>query len=351
MQFPVKWGNTCLLDFDSVIRIVRKAVLVSVLVPTRNRPHLLAVALEAIAKQTYREMEIIVIDDGSSPESAQANEDCLNATGSHAIHYLYLPGDNPMGNGPSYSRNVGISHAKGALVAFCDDDDFWCSDSHVEDTVALFVSDRELDLVFANQSVFKSGKITRDIWLPDLVSKLAMGAAEVNRLVTKSDCLLFPGDFAHINTCIYRRDFLTKIDGFWEGTRYASDLDLFVRAIDSARNVMYRQQTVSVHNAPDKNQMSNVSTRLPETEKQMALVGIAGHLIQTCMHPAAQNYANVLAGGTCRSLTQSLVRRKSYLAAFTCSKLALAWKPTFKWALYVMYLRVMSLTPRPRQGS
>ncbi len=86
---------------------------VSVVIPTYNRAHLLRETVGSVLAQTYRDFEVIVIDDGStdnSPEVAQGFPPCVR----------YFRQDN---QGLSAVRNRGIELAQGEYIAFLDSDD------------------------------------------------------------------------------------------------------------------------------------------------------------------------------------------------------------------------------------
>lgn len=93
------------------------SALVSVVIPTRNRPELVLRAVASVAGQTYRELEVIVVIDG--PDSA--TEAVLSAFADSRLRVLVLPES----RGGSDARNAGIAAAKGEWVAFLDDDDEW----------------------------------------------------------------------------------------------------------------------------------------------------------------------------------------------------------------------------------
>ncbi len=90
--------------------------LVSVIVPTYNRGHYLELTLKSIVQQTYTNIEIIVVDDGSV---GIENQDICNKF----TNVKYVKIDNS--GGPCRPRNIGISKSKGTYVAFVDDDDIW----------------------------------------------------------------------------------------------------------------------------------------------------------------------------------------------------------------------------------
>ncbi len=89
--------------------------LVSVIIPTFNRAVLLKRALKSVYKQTLSEYEVIVIDDGSTDDSAE-----MIQAEFPDVHYYYQSN-----SGVSSARNKGLDVAKGEWVAFLDSDDEW----------------------------------------------------------------------------------------------------------------------------------------------------------------------------------------------------------------------------------
>jgi len=328
----------------------RLIMYVSTIVPTRNRPLELKTALDAIARQTYREMEVIVVDDGSTPENAQVNKTLVDALGPQAS-YVFLPGHHPRGSGNAYVRNVGINAAKGDLVAFCDDDDYWCDDRHVESAVQAFSADPTLDLMFANQETYAKGQLVRRVWLPSLVDRLAPAhrSSHSSVRVSKRDCLI--DDHGHLNTCVFRRDLLRQVGGCWEMVRYLVDLDLFVRAVDSARRIEFRPQTVSVHNIPDRTIKANASTQLDDRAKDIVQINVANHLLQCCRSIEARGFASRTAGYAYRHLAMDASKLRSDGTAFMFAKLALMWLPTLKWSAYTVLLGFKAMLAKSRAGS
>jgi glycosyltransferase involved in cell wall biosynthesis len=89
--------------------------LVSVVIPTFNRATTIVRAVESVLQQTYRPLEVVVVDDGSTDKTPEV----LQAYGSAIV---YVRQDNA---GPAAARNRGIRESKGDLVAFLDSDDLW----------------------------------------------------------------------------------------------------------------------------------------------------------------------------------------------------------------------------------
>jgi glycosyltransferase involved in cell wall biosynthesis len=96
--------------------------LVSVIMPTYNRAHLIVSTLDSVFQQTYRPIEVIVADDGSCDGTADVVQNW--ADGKRAIDtsfsVRYLRQDNA---GPSAARNLGLSECSGEFIQFLDADD------------------------------------------------------------------------------------------------------------------------------------------------------------------------------------------------------------------------------------
>lgn len=93
--------------------------LVSIITPIYNSASFLDDTITSILKQTYKNFELILIDDSSTDDSLKIAKQYL-ATDLRII-LLSLPGN----SGPAVARNAGIEIAKGRYIAFCDSDDIW----------------------------------------------------------------------------------------------------------------------------------------------------------------------------------------------------------------------------------
>lgn len=95
----------------------RSSPLVSIVIPTRNRPETVCRAVRCALDQTYRNLEVVVVIDGPDP----ATLDALEALNDQRLYVIALPGN----VGGSEARNTGVRHARGEWIAFLDDDDEW----------------------------------------------------------------------------------------------------------------------------------------------------------------------------------------------------------------------------------
>ena len=122
----------------------------SVVLPTRNRPVDLQRAARSVLAQTFRDLELIIIDEGSSDETpeilAQLCEEDRRVRVIRNDPAVGLPG----------ARNCGIDAAEGDLVGFCDDDDAWLPDA-AQHLVDVFDDDPEVGAVSSWHQVLRTG--------------------------------------------------------------------------------------------------------------------------------------------------------------------------------------------------
>ena len=118
---------------------------VSVLIPCYNAGAYLAQAVESVLEQTYQDFEILVVDDGSTDDSAAV------ARGFERVRYI--PSKH---SGISATRNLALKHAQGELITFLDADDLWAPEK-LEKQVAYLDAHPEAMLVHAPAKNFYDG--------------------------------------------------------------------------------------------------------------------------------------------------------------------------------------------------
>lgn len=122
--------------------------LISCIVPVFNGERYLAEALDSILKQSYRPLEIIVADDGSTDGT-----EAIVARFGTQVRYLYQPN-----SGPAAARNLGLGAVGGEFVAFLDADDLWHAEKLARQ-MARFGARPELDVCVGH---------VQNFWVPEL---------------------------------------------------------------------------------------------------------------------------------------------------------------------------------------
>ena len=115
--------------------------LVSVIIPTYNRADYLKLALKSVMEQTYKKIEVIVTDDGSTDNTAEV----VTSFNDTRIKYFYQKNTGL----PAAARNLGLREASGEYIAFLDDDDMWLPEK-LELQVGYLREHSKYHLVYSN---------------------------------------------------------------------------------------------------------------------------------------------------------------------------------------------------------
>lgn len=131
---------------------MNKNGLMSVIIPAYNAGRYLAAAIESVLTQGYHSLELIVVDDGSSDNTAE-----VARSFDPVIHYIHQPN-----GGIAAALNRGLVAAQGEWLAFCSADDLWAQ-GRLERQFAAFASKPEPDLVFGHVQNFFSPEVGEEI--------------------------------------------------------------------------------------------------------------------------------------------------------------------------------------------
>lgn len=212
--------------------------LVSVIIPTYNHGQYLLIALKSVFNQTYRNIEIIIIDDGSTDNTKIILNPYMDK-----IKYIHFQHN----QGVSKARNVGIMAAKGEYIAFLDADDRWKPfkitiqlECLKKTGCALIFSD--LNLIKNNKlyykhitkffPIFKETNINlskifsnkQTIWLNTTAWKGYINIYWGNIFES-----LFEGNFISPSTVLIKKDAIKSVGLFNEEYLCAEDTEFFLR--------------------------------------------------------------------------------------------------------------------------
>jgi glycosyltransferase involved in cell wall biosynthesis len=324
---------------------------VSIIVPTRNRADLLARAVRAVAAQTYRDLEVIVIDDGSTePIRAAVREVCATYPGRVVLIEHGAAGGH--GSGPAQARNAGITAATGEVIGFCDDDDEWTDPDHLARVISAFEQDPSLDLHIANQVGVLDGQVVIDNWLPQLrqrmASKVSGNSGSIPVSVTD---LCAAGGFPHLNTVLLRREALPPEGPFWTAVRYEEDRDFFWRMLDRCRAVTLSHSPMAVHHIPDPQKNTNASTQHARVDRLLISAMVSRHIGLQTSQPTIRRLAFHAEGDINRQLAVISAEAGDWRAARVLAWMALTLRFSWKWLAYCAWLSVRSSGPASRRTS
>jgi glycosyltransferase involved in cell wall biosynthesis len=188
--------------------MVQAKPVVTVLMATRNGSRFIHKALDSVAKQTYRNFEVVIIDDAST----DGVDSLIQGRRDLPIRYLRNKGQRRL----SASLNRGITEARGDLVARIDDDDVWESETKLEQQVELMLSNPRLGMCGTHNIVIdEQGHELYRLHFPLLDQ-------DIKRT------LLSRNPFPHSGVVV-RRDALLAAGGYHEQLFYAQDYHLWLK--------------------------------------------------------------------------------------------------------------------------
>ncbi len=180
---------------------------VSVIIPAYNAESFIKETIESALNQTYKNIEVIVVDDGSTDNT----EKIVKSIDDKRIKYI-----KQNNRGVSAARNKGIEVSKGEFIALLDHDDIWLP-RKLEKQLPLF-SDPQVGLVFSDTIFFKDG---RDLY--SIYSKYKPPQGWVFRELLKRN-------FISCETVVIRKKALESLDEWFpEDMEMSEEYDLFLR--------------------------------------------------------------------------------------------------------------------------
>lgn len=197
--------------------------LVSVIIPAYNQGHFLAEAVNSVLSQTYPDFEVIVVDDGSTDDTAVVAQRFTDAR----VRYIYKEN-----GGLSSARNEGLRHARGHFISYLDSDDCFLPQK-LEILVAAFNEHPAAGLVAGHAvPVDEHGRYVGkrfDIPLPEDLH------------------LLLLGNPLHVGSVLVRREWQDKAGFFDESLRSYEDWDMWLRLARLGCQMQYVPQPVSLY--------------------------------------------------------------------------------------------------------
>jgi glycosyltransferase involved in cell wall biosynthesis len=212
----------CAEEWGLKIRSMSQKLFVSVVIPTYNRAQQAAAALESVLAQTYSELEVIVVDDGSTDGTPEIIRKLVSRQADDGKSTRYFLQAN---QGPSVARNKGIEQARGEWIAFLDSDDVWLPEKLESQVQALQQFKGECG------GCFTDARLVNDLGM-DANSFHSFGIYFDRPVGIASDALLsiakaFCGFW--LSTLIVRTDLARQINGFDPEIKGPEDRDFYFR--------------------------------------------------------------------------------------------------------------------------
>jgi glycosyltransferase involved in cell wall biosynthesis len=282
---------------------------ISVIIPTFNRRAFIVDAVESVLAQDIGDLEIIVVDDGSTDETHDALKPYMNIK---AIRYIRQ--DN---QGVSAARNRGVRESHGELLAFLDSDDLWSAGKlktqidkvRIEEVLSFegveWFVDNEEDSDYLNES-------ERVIW----------PRCDTSGYVVDPVLDVAEGRYLHLGTLLCKKSTFLEVGFFDEGLCMGEDEDWFSRA-----SLKMRFHYIS---EPLLKRRFHRSQTAPEREECIrSLITVFGNIKTRTkgIHPKAHAIANKRLASKWSHLANRLVDRGSRLEAIRAAWTAFILEP------------------------
>lgn len=209
-------------------------LLVCAIIPVYNGDRYLAKAIESILQQTYQPLEIIVVDDGSTDNSAEI------AQSYPEVRYFYQ-----LNQGVAVARNRGIAEACGEFIAFLDQDDFWAPNK-LSIQVDYLLEHPNIGYTLAKMRIFLEPGTEKPPWL-----KAEYLSEDVTAYI--------------VGALVVRESVLRNVGEFNPSYKFGNDSDWFLRTVDAGIPMAILPETLlhrRVHGA-------NESYKMPEMTLDM----------------------------------------------------------------------------------
>ncbi len=214
--------------------------LVSVNVTTYNRSNLLKRSIESIQRQTYQNLEIIIVDDCSEDNT----EEIVKFYQKQDKRIVYLKHNKNLGN--AYTRNTALKNCHGYYVAFMDDDDEWIDNDKITKQLKIFKEHKSNKL----------GIVCSGIIRKTSVREIVEQAKEPKDIIAT----VLQGGLIHNSTAMVLRDIMLEVNGFDESVPRGVDSEFFRRLIVKYKyQVFFMKEITCKYYEDSPNRMTSTS--------------------------------------------------------------------------------------------
>ncbi|MBE5806630.1 MAG: glycosyltransferase family 2 protein [Clostridiales bacterium] len=121
--------------------------LISIIIPSYNRKDLISKSIDSILKQTYENIEIIIIDDGSTDGTEQYIKETYG--NNNKVNFY----KNEKNSGAGFSRKFGYKMSKGKYLVFMDDDDYYTNNNFLKEAINVLENDSNIGFVSSSSTI------------------------------------------------------------------------------------------------------------------------------------------------------------------------------------------------------
>ncbi len=219
--------------------------LVSVVIPTHNRGYCIERAIKSVLRQTWKNLELIIVDDASTDNT----ESVIREMEDSRIHYIKLPEN----RGANYARNIGIKNSKGQYVAFNDSDDEWL-ETKLEKQMQLMkiqevIEGDKVGAVYCIMTKYDNGKVWQIAPEMEILGESGMG--DIYQYMQANM-------FISTQTLLFRKRVLEEVGYFNEELKRLQDWELLLRVAQKYKFYLVQENLVDAYVQEDCISNNNV---------------------------------------------------------------------------------------------
>lgn len=196
--------------------MMKNRPLVSVILASYNHKDFVEKAVRSVLNQTFSNLELIIVDDGST----DGTPDIIEKIDDERIIFMRLDS-----NRLAHPRNYALQFTSGEYVAFQNSDDLW-KENKLEEQLKVFQKNKSLGACFTKIEIIdENDNPNENSWAKDLFCSVNKKRFDwLRRFFDKGNCLC-------ISSSLIKKDVINKLGGFRQSLFQLSDLDLWIRIL------------------------------------------------------------------------------------------------------------------------
>lgn len=300
--------------------------MVTVVIPAYNQAHYLPVALDSVMAQTYDAFDVVVVDDGSTDDTAAIAEQYGDA-----IRYIYQENQ-----GLAAARNTGIRASQAPMVAFLDSDDAW-EPTYLSQMMALATTKPDASVYYCGVRYMDGeGKPT-----PQLGNSHVVSPEKMHQTLLRTNFLV-------PSTILARKDALFAVDLFDPSFRRLQDWELWLRLTKTGHRIVGTPAKLVRYRIHD----SSLSTNAEEGRRAvLALTRKHFGEENGQWHEASDEKRRAFGGAYRYCALTTLIREKSWSACIPYVRRALQIDPSLARDESFFYEMALGLQPFGYRGT
>lgn len=224
--------------------------LVSIIIPSYNRSHLIGETLDSVIAQTYVNWECIIIDDKSTDETFTILSTYLKKDN----RFIYVSKPSDIKKGASGSRNLGLKLAKGEYIQFLDSDDL-LAENKLEEQLKLLITESKYTISTCKWGFFDI------IGKPYTIFENKADYKNFENPKKYFDLIGQYGGFFPLHVFLINKELINSIGGWNENLTMCDDGEFFFRVLLNSDKIVYSDRTYVLYRNSNDDNLSSLNSK------------------------------------------------------------------------------------------